>query len=53
MFGKERLLKVVKRNLQAPPQELAARILDAVEEFTGKARIEDDRTVVIARLTLG
>jgi len=50
MFGKERLLSVVRRNLQASPQDLASRILDAVDAYTENARVEDDRTVVIARL---
>ena len=50
MFGKERLVQLVRRNAQDPPQEAAARIFEAVEAFTAGERIEDDRTVVIARL---
>ncbi len=50
MFGKERLLTIVRRNLQASPQDLASRILDDVDAYTENARVEDDRTVVIARL---
>ncbi|ACU88473.1 protein serine/threonine phosphatase [Desulfomicrobium baculatum DSM 4028] len=51
MFGKERMLKVLRENVMASPQEIAERILTAVDSFTGNARVEDDRTVVIARLT--
>lgn len=50
MFGKERMLQIVNDNVLKQPQEIASLIFDEVEEFTGNARIEDDRTVVIARL---
>lgn len=50
MFGKERTLAVLRENVQASPQDIATRILAEVEAFTGSARVEDDRTVVIARL---
>ena len=50
MFGKERLLQIVRRNAQESPQDLSARIFEEVEAFTKGGRIEDDRTVVIARL---
>lgn len=50
MFGKDRLLRVVMAHAQEPPQELAARILDAVDRHSAGRRVEDDRTVVIARL---
>ncbi len=51
MFGKERMIQVLKDTVQAPPQDIASRIFAEVEAFTGNARIEDDRTVVIARLS--
>jgi sigma-B regulation protein RsbU (phosphoserine phosphatase) len=50
MFGKERLFRVIRDNAHLPPQDLASRILEAVEAFTGAGRVEDDRTLVIARL---
>lgn len=50
MFGKERLFRVIRDNAHVPPQDLASRIFEAVEAFTGDGRVEDDRTVVIARL---
>lgn len=51
MFGKNRLLQVVLANIQASPQDIAARVFEAVEKFTSGGRVEDDRTVVIGRLT--
>jgi len=51
MFGKDRMIQILKDTVQAPPQEIAARIFAEVEAFTGTVRIEDDRTVVIARLS--
>ena len=50
MFGKDRLLQVVRGGRHESPQDLAARIFEAVESFTSGRRVEDDRTVVIARL---
>lgn len=50
MFGKERMLQIVTANVLKQPQEIASLIFAEVEAFTGNARIEDDRTVVIARL---
>ncbi len=50
MFGKERLQQVLHESLHSSPQEITSRIFAEVEEFTGTTRIEDDRTVVIARL---
>lgn len=51
MFGKKRLLQVLAENVNSSPQEITSLIFAEVEEFTEAARIEDDRTVVIARLT--
>lgn len=50
MFGKERLHQVLHDSLHSSPQEITSRIFAEVEAFTGTTRIEDDRTVVIARL---
>jgi sigma-B regulation protein RsbU (phosphoserine phosphatase) len=50
MFGKERLLQVVRDVAQSPPQDIAARVFEAVDRHTSGGRVEDDRTVVIARL---
>jgi sigma-B regulation protein RsbU (phosphoserine phosphatase) len=50
MFGKVRLQQVLHESLYSTPQEITSRIFAEVEAFTGTDRLEDDRTVVIARL---
>ncbi len=50
MFGKERLYQVLEKSLHSSPQQIISRIFEKIEEFTGAAEVEDDRTVVIARL---
>ncbi len=50
MFGKERLLKVLEKSLQDSPQDITARIFSEIKDFTGAAEVDDDRTLVIARL---
>jgi sigma-B regulation protein RsbU (phosphoserine phosphatase) len=49
MFGKDRLYQVLEKSLHASPQQITSRIFEKIEEFTGAAEVEDDRTVVIAR----
>ena len=51
MFGKERLLKVLGRNVLEQPQDIADRVFEAVDAFTGSGSALDDQTVVIARLS--
>ena len=50
MFGKDRLYQVLEKSLHSSPQQIISRIFEKIEEFTGAAEVEDDRTVVIARL---
>jgi phosphoserine phosphatase RsbU/P len=49
MFGKQRLLEILFENRQTAPQEIVSRIFGEVEAFSAHERLEDDRTVVIAR----
>lgn len=51
MFGKQRLLQVLLANQQADPQEIVSRIFAEIDTFSVLERIEDDRTVVVARFT--
>ncbi len=51
MFGKKRLRGVLHENLHKSPQEITSQIFAEVEAFTGTQHIEDDCTVVIARLS--
>jgi phosphoserine phosphatase RsbU/P len=50
MFGKERLNQVLEENRHFSPQQVTVRIFEKIAEFTGSAQVDDDRTVVIARL---
>lgn len=50
MFGKERMLRVLREAMHLPPAEIISRILAAVSSYTGDVRVEDDRTLIIARL---
>ena len=50
MFGRDRLRQVLIGCTSATPEDIINRIFAEVDDFTGTARIEDDRTVVIARL---
>ena len=52
MFGRDRLRQVLVGCTSAAPEDIINRIFAEVDDFTGTARIEDDRTVVIARLTV-
>lgn len=51
MFGKDHLLEVLGRHVQEPPRDIAARVFEAVDGFTGSDQVLDDQTVVIARLS--
>jgi len=50
MFGKDRLYKVMAEHLHAGPQQITTEIFKKIDEFTGAAPVDDDRTAVIARL---
>lgn len=50
MFGKDRLHQMLEECLHSSPQQIASQIFAKIKEFTNAAEVEDDRTVVIARL---
>lgn len=51
MFGRDRLRQVLIGCTSAAPEDIINRIFAEIDDFTGAARIDDDRTAVIARLT--
>jgi sigma-B regulation protein RsbU (phosphoserine phosphatase) len=51
MFGKDRLHKLLLQTAQKSPATIIDAIFDQVISFTGSGRIEDDRTLVIGRIT--
>jgi PAS domain S-box-containing protein len=49
-FGKERVLEVLRRGLDAPHKEIVNRLRAAIQEFTGTLRFLDDITFVVAKV---
>ncbi|APF17472.1 protein serine/threonine phosphatase with GAF(s) sensor(s) [Caldithrix abyssi DSM 13497] len=48
-FGEERLIKLLKENRHLPVYELRQKIIDAVQNFSGKREHEDDITLVLCK----
>jgi serine phosphatase RsbU (regulator of sigma subunit) len=51
MFGTERLLSLFSTYHKLPTEDLAHRILEAVQEFTGGGSLGDDGTLMLIRYT--
>ncbi|GAB7023858.1 SpoIIE family protein phosphatase [Salidesulfovibrio brasiliensis] len=49
MFGKERLLAIVRQNRDKDPDEIVRAAFEAVTEHVGRAGREDDMTMVVIR----
>ncbi|MFN7921641.1 MAG: PP2C family protein-serine/threonine phosphatase [Bryobacteraceae bacterium] len=49
MFGEQRLVRIVEQNLDLSSEQIRDRILSAVSVFTGKAQLEDDRTLLVIK----
>jgi sigma-B regulation protein RsbU (phosphoserine phosphatase) len=50
LFGKERLQQVIQTNSTESARTIVLSVIDAVEEFRGRAEQEDDLTLVIAKI---
>jgi sigma-B regulation protein RsbU (phosphoserine phosphatase) len=50
-FGDKRLIDVAQRNRHAACAQLANRLIDAAEQWSGTAEQADDMTVVVARMS--
>jgi sigma-B regulation protein RsbU (phosphoserine phosphatase) len=48
-FGEERLVEVVRRARNAPPQTLVEEIYRGVTDWTGSPDLQDDMTVLVAK----
>ena len=48
-FGVERVIEVIRENLEASAEEILAAIRDATESFTHGAPAEDDRTIILIK----
>jgi sigma-B regulation protein RsbU (phosphoserine phosphatase) len=49
MFGEERLQELLVKHARADSQEIIARIMEAVNQWTGSSELQDDMTMVVAR----
>ena len=51
MFGKDRIIEVIRRNAGLDAEGIRLEIFKAVEDFRGKAPREDDVTLVVAKFS--
>jgi len=49
-FGRERIIRIVKKHGPEPPQAIADAIIAAVDKFRGTVSIFDDQTVIVLRV---
>jgi sigma-B regulation protein RsbU (phosphoserine phosphatase) len=49
MFGEERLQELLVKHARADSQEIIARTMEAVNQWTGSSELQDDMTMVVAR----
>lgn len=49
MFGEERLQELLLKHAKADSQEIIARTMEAVNQWTGSSELQDDMTMVVAR----
>jgi serine phosphatase RsbU (regulator of sigma subunit) len=49
MFGEERLIDLVQRNIRADDHEIIRAVFDAVRMWTGTPELHDDMTLLLAR----
>jgi len=49
-YGRERIIRVVKKHGHEPPQAIADALIAAVDAFRGATPIYDDQTVVVLRV---
>jgi sigma-B regulation protein RsbU (phosphoserine phosphatase) len=48
-FGENRLIQVVERSMEKPPEEILDDILGAVRDWVGSGEPQDDMTLIVAR----
>jgi len=49
MFGEERLIDLVARNIDREETRIIELVMDAVRLWTGTPELQDDMTVLLAR----
>lgn len=50
-FGEHRLIETVRRAMDQPPAQLAREIYRAVNEWTGSPQLQDDMTLILAKVS--
>jgi serine phosphatase RsbU (regulator of sigma subunit) len=50
MFGKERLLNVIRDNATQPAREILDKVFEALNEFRHPLEPDDDETLVIIKV---
>ena len=50
MFGKARILDIVRQNAAAGAKEISDRLLEALKDFRADSRAEDDVTLVVVKI---
>jgi serine phosphatase RsbU (regulator of sigma subunit) len=51
MFGKEPILHILQKNSSSSAKEILETILDSLNRFQKSAKIEDDITLVVIKIT--
>lgn len=49
MFGEDRLVELVTRNVHRGDDQIVASVIEAVEQWTGSPELQDDMTLLLAR----
>lgn len=48
-YGEQRLLALLRKNRQMPPEEIVCSIIEAVQDWTGSSELQDDMTLLLAQ----
>lgn len=51
LFGQERLIKIVNKNIDKSPGEILEKIRDGIHDFTSKETLDDDLTIMVLKIT--
>jgi sigma-B regulation protein RsbU (phosphoserine phosphatase) len=51
MFGKNRIRKIIRRNASQTANDILNAILDSLNRFQKNAKLEDDMTLVVVKIT--
>jgi serine phosphatase RsbU (regulator of sigma subunit) len=49
MFGEDRLIQLLTRNVHRSEDQIVASVIEAVEQWTGSPELQDDMTLLLAR----